>query len=336
MRGMPWRFALAAAFSFCQAVASADEPTEAIVEVVAFGVEADATVNGPNSGAVSPFFAATDAVGLPEALALQVGDLFAETIDFHRDLDRGYVCTLVYEMTYPNGMPKAGHILAARIETPERRLEAYFFPTGEGAPSYFDDRGLDINRTPRLVDPAREPWVETLVAETATSAFRRSPLEFSRVTSLPAVLRFHPILKTWRAHRGTDYGAAIGTRVRATAEGVVGFVGERGGYGKLVELRHFGRYTSRYGHLSAYAPDLAVGDTVSKGQVIGQVGMTGLATGPHLHYELDADPGAGRPDQLIFAVWTVPPEMKNQFQSRVAEYRRKFAYAHRANLVRLE
>jgi murein DD-endopeptidase MepM/ murein hydrolase activator NlpD len=304
------------------------------IEVVAFGVAADAAVN--KAARQSPFFAAVDSAGLPDDLAIQVSDLFAEAIDFHRDLVQGYVCTLVYEMYYPDGMPKPGRILAARFVTPEQHLEAFLFPIGDGGAAYFDARGLDVNRTLRLVDPSREPWVETLDGTALGAAFRRSPLEFSRITSLPAVLRYHPILKTWRAHRGTDYGAAVGTRVRATAEGVVRFAGARGGYGNLVEIRHFGRYTSRYGHLSAFAAGLAAGEKVAKGQVIGKVGMTGLATGPHLHYELDADPGAGRPDKLVFAIRSVPPLLRPAYQSRVRQYRRQFAYANRANLVRLE
>lgn len=316
--------------------AEADPVAETVVEVVAFGVEANSALNGAGTGRQSPLFTATDRVGLPDELAIQLSDLFAEEIDFHRDLVRGYICTLVYEMHYPDGMPRAGRLLAARFITPDKRLEAFLFPAGEGAPAYFDDQGLDINRRLRVVDPAREPEAGTLTGKTMETVFRRSPLEFTRITSLPAVLRYHPILKEWRAHRGTDYGAPIGTRVRATAEGVVSFVGERGGYGTLVELRHFDRYTTRYGHLSAHAPDLTKGTPVAKGQVIGQVGMTGLATGPHLHYELNADPGATRPDKLSFAIWSVPQELRAAFQGKVVDYRRKFAYANRANLIRLE
>lgn len=163
------------------------------------------------------------------------------------------------------------------------------------------------------------------------SAFRRSPLEFSRITSRPAALRYHPILKEWRAHRGTDYGAPEGTRVRATADGVVTHAGPRGSYGNLIELRHFDRYTTRYGHLSAFAPGLAVGTSVTKGQVIGRVGQTGLATGPHLHYELHADPGASPAENLVFGIRSVPPALQVDFQANMLEQRRRLAYAERAN-----
>lgn len=310
------------------ATAAAPEP---VIQAVAFGLVADAPADAAAPDDPSPFFAASDAVGLPEELAVQVSDLFAEAIDFHRDLERGYLCTLVYEMHYPDGMPRPGRILAARFVTPEQHLEAFLFRDGGGTPAYFDPRGLDVNKTPRLADPEQEPWLKALPAGSLEAAFRRSPLEFSRITSRPAVLRYHPILKLWRAHRGTDYGAPAGTRVRATADGTVAYLGKRGGYGRLVELRHFGRYTSRYGHLSAYADGLAVGGAVAKGQVIGLVGQSGLATGPHLHYELQADTGASPPDRLSFAIRAITPADEAAFQAAMAEQRQRFAYANRAN-----
>lgn len=302
---------------------------EAVIHTVSFGV-AGAAPDG-SIGDLSPFFAASDAVGLPEDLAVQVSDLFAEEVDFHRDLLRGYLCTLVFEMRYPNGMPEAGRILAARFVTPDKHLEAYLFPGPDGVPAYFDPQGLDVNRTPRLADPGREAWLRPLPGAELVSAFRRSPLEFSRITSRPAALRYHPILKEWRAHRGTDYGAPVGTRVRATADGVVTHAGPKGSYGNLVELRHFDRYTTRYGHLSTFAPDMAVGDQVTKGQVIGRVGQTGLATGPHLHYELHADHGASPAENLVFGIRSVPPAMQADFQANMFEQRRRLAYAEQTN-----
>lgn len=306
------------------------------IEVVTFGVKEHAGTNGSAAGEQSPFFAATDSVWLPEDLAIQVSDLFAEEIDFHRDLNRGYVCTLVYEMYFPDGMPKPGRILAARFDIGDRHLEAFLFSAEHDGAAYFDSQGMDIHRTLRLIDRDAEPWLVTLSDKALLSAFRRSPLEFSRITSLPSVLRYHPILKEWRAHHGTDYGAPIGTRVHATADGLVTFVGERGGYGKLVELRHFGQYTTRYGHLKAYAPGLAANDMVGKGQVIGRVGMTGLATGPHLHYELTADRGASHPSKLVFAIKAIPPYLRAAFAASVSDYRRKFAFANRTNLIMLK
>jgi murein DD-endopeptidase MepM/ murein hydrolase activator NlpD len=313
--------------------AGADPAPQAapVILAVSFGLVGAMPENGALPANLSPLFAASDAVGLPERLAIQISDLFAEEVDFHRDLLQGYACTLVYEMYYPNGMPEAGRILAARFVTPDKRLEAFLFTADAGAPTYFDDAGLDVNKTLRLVDPEQEPWLKTLSGAGLAAAFRRSPLEFSRITSLPAALRYHPILKEWRAHRGTDYGAPIGAKVRATADGVVTHVGTRNSYGKLVEMRHFDRYVTRYGHLSAYAPGLAVGTLVSKGQVIGEVGMTGLATGPHLHYELHAEPGATPADRLAFAIRSITPVQRGPYQAVMAEQRRLFDFAERHN-----
>jgi murein DD-endopeptidase MepM/ murein hydrolase activator NlpD len=317
-------------------IATGAGAAEPVIQVVSFGLREHAGEDVTGSGEQSPLFAASDAAGLPEELAVQLSELFAEEIDFHRDLNRGYVCTLAWEMYYPDGVPSPGRIVAARLVTPARLAEAFLFPLEPGSTTYFDARGLDIHKTPRLADPDREPWLKSVSGAALAAAFRRSPLEFSRITSHPARLRYHPILKQWRAHRGTDYGAPPGTRVRATADGRVTFVGTRAGYGRLVELRHFDRYTTRYGHLSAYAPGLAAGTEVGKGQVIGRVGMTGLATGPHLHYELHADPGASPAGRLVFAIRSVPPDRLAEFGAVMAEQRRRFAYANRASLIRLD
>ena len=115
-------------------------------------------------------------------------------------------------------------------------------------------------------------------------AFLRSPIEFSRVSSGFSRARFHPVLNRWRAHKGVDYAAPTGTKVRATADGVVRFVGKQGGYGNAVMLDHQGQFQTVYGHLSRFG-EVRRGQRVSQGEVIGYVGQTGLASGPHLHYE---------------------------------------------------
>ena len=122
--------------------------------------------------------------------------------------------------------------------------------------------------------------------------FRRAPVQFTRVSSEYTLARFHPLLGLWRAHRGIDYAAPLGSKVIATAEGVVEFMGARGELGNLAVLRHYGRFLTYYGHLKGFAEGLAVGSKVEKGQVIGYVGLTGLTTGPHLHYEFRVDDGS--------------------------------------------
>ena len=282
-------------------------------------------------------FAATDAAGLPEAIALQLAEIFADEVDFHRDLVNGYRCAIVFEMYYPDGMPTPGLILAAEFISPSKHLRAFFHDDGNGEAGYFDADGVDVNKTLR---PARAGQVEEPLEKVKIDlekTFRRSPLEFSRITSAPAALRYHPILKEWRAHRGTDYGAPIGTKVLATGEGTVSFVGEKGGYGKLVSLRHFDRFTTHYGHLSGFAPGLKKGSPVRKGQVIGYVGMTGLATGPHLHYEFHADAtGPDQPAPIPMVVRTVPAEQWARFSNSRADHLGKLGYAQSFNLVLLE
>ena len=122
----------------------------------------------------------------------------------------------------------------------------------------------------------------------------RSPLEFSRVTSGFGG-RMHPIHNTWRQHTGVDYGAPGGTRIRATSDGVIDFVGRQGGYGNVVVVRHQSRYTTLYAHMSGFAAGAKKGARVSQGEIIGYVGQTGWATGPHLHYEFRVADAAVNP-----------------------------------------
>jgi murein DD-endopeptidase MepM/ murein hydrolase activator NlpD len=212
----------------------------------------------------SSLFAAADAVDLGDAVAMQVADIFSTDIDFHRDLRKGDRFSVVYEVFYHLGEPvKSGRVLAAEFVNQGKTYRAVYFQNAAGEGGYYTADGRNIRK-----------------------AFLRSPLEFSRITSGFTHARFHPILKQWRAHKGIDYGAPAGTRVRATADGVVEFAGRhQGGYGNLVVLRHQPKYTTWYGHLSGFASGIRRGGRVSQGDVIGYVGATGLATGPHLHYE---------------------------------------------------
>ncbi|GAB2180077.1 peptidoglycan DD-metalloendopeptidase family protein [Denitratisoma sp. agr-D3] len=212
-------------------------------------------------------FGATDSAGIPDAIATQLADVFGGDIDFHRDLRKGDRFSVVYEtQNYQGRLIKPGKILAAEFINDGKRYRALWFDGGNGKGGYYSPDGKSLRK-----------------------AFLRSPLEFSRVTSGFSSARFHPVLQTWRAHKGVDYGAPIGTRVRATSDGVVEFIGVQGGYGKVVVLRHQGRYSTLYGHLSAFAAGLRQGSRVSQGDTIAYTGMSGLASGPHLHYEFRVD-----------------------------------------------
>jgi len=211
----------------------------------------------------STLFAATDAVGLPESTANQLAEIFGSDIDFHRDLRKGDKFSVVYEMDYSNGEPvRAGRIRAAEFINQGQSYRVVYFKADSSHGDYYTPDGKSIRK-----------------------AFLRSPLEFSRISSGFSLSRFHPVLNTWRAHKGVDYAAALGTKVKVTADGTVSFVGKQGGYGNVVIVEHQSRHTTVYGHLSRFASGLRRGQRVGQGDIIGFVGMTGLATGPHLHYE---------------------------------------------------
>jgi len=212
----------------------------------------------------SSLFGASDDAGIPDAVAMQLADVFGGDIDFHRDLRKGDRFTVAYETHYLGGRAvRSGRVLAAEFVNQGKTFRAVHYGS-----SYYTPEGRNMRK-----------------------AFLRSPLEFSRVTS-GFGMRLHPIARIWTAHKGTDYAAAVGTRVRATADGVVEFVGVKGSYGKVVLLRHHGQYSTVYAHLSRFPAGLHRGQRVAQNDTIGFVGQTGWATGPHLHYEFQV---AGQP-----------------------------------------
>jgi len=214
----------------------------------------------------SSLFAATDAADVPDSVAIQVAEIFAGDVDFHRDLRRGDRFSVIYETYDYNGREtRSGRVLAAEFVNQNKTFRALWYPDQDGQSdkdgSYYTPEGKNLRK-----------------------AFLRSPLEFSRVSS-GFGMRMHPIQQRWRAHNGVDYAAPSGTRIRATGDGVIDSIGGQGGYGNVVVLRHNGGITTWYAHLSGFAKGLHRGARVSQGDVIGFVGQTGWATGPHLHYE---------------------------------------------------
>lgn len=242
----------------------------------------------------SSLFAAADDADMPDAVTMQIADIFSGDVDFHRDLRKGDRFAVVYEAFHHNGrLLKSGRVLAAEFVNAKKVLRAVWFDdAAEGRGGYYAPDGKNLRK-----------------------AFLRSPLEFSRVTSGFA-MRFHPILQQWRAHNGVDYGAPSGTRVRATADGVVDFAGVQGGYGKVVILRHHGGITTAYAHLSGFAADARKGARVAQGDTIGFVGATGWATGPHLHYEFRVNSQHRNPLTIAMpAAEPVPPERMGAFNA---------------------
>ena len=211
----------------------------------------------------SSLFAATDGANVPDSVATQIAEIFASDIDFNRDLRKKDHFKVVYELHYSNGeVIGVGRVLAAEFINKGKTYQAVYFEANDKEKGYYTPDGKNLRR-----------------------AFLRSPLKFSRISSGFTRSRFHPVLKKWRSHKGVDYAARKGTPVRATANGTVAVSTRNRGYGKYIILKHRGRYSTVYAHLSRFAKGLRKGKRVNQGDIIGYVGSTGLATGPHLHYE---------------------------------------------------
>lgn len=216
------------------------------------------------SGVVNySLFGATDDANVPDSIASEMAEVLSGEIDFHRDLRKGDRFSVVYEAFMHEGrLIKTGRLMAVEFTNNGRTSQALNFIDPAGNSGYFTPEGRSLKR-----------------------AFLKSPLPFTRVTSGFSSARYHPVLKEWRAHRGIDYAAPTGTPVRAVSDATVKFFGKQRGYGNLVILDHASPYSTAYGHLSRFGAGLRKGTRIKQGQVIGYVGMTGVATGPHLHYE---------------------------------------------------
>jgi murein DD-endopeptidase MepM/ murein hydrolase activator NlpD len=217
----------------------------------------------------SSLFAATDDARIPDAVAIQVAEIFSGDIDFHRALRKGDRFSIVYETLEADGEPmRSGRVLSAEFVNKGKTFQAMWFE--------------DAQAVAGQAAPAGKGAYFTLDGQSLRKSFLVSPLAFSRVTS-GFKMRFHPVLKTWRAHLGVDYAAPTGTPVRSVGDGVVDFAGIQGGFGKVVFVKHANEKTTVYGHLSRI--DVKAGQKVSQSEVLGAVGATGWATGPHLHFE---------------------------------------------------
>lgn len=211
----------------------------------------------------SSLFQAATAAGLTDRVAFDLAEIFQYDIDFVLDIQTGDRFTVVYEEVFQDGEPlRIGNILAAKFVNAGREYRAVRYQDEQGRSQYYSPDGRSLRK-----------------------AFMRAPVQFSRISSRFNLSRRHPVLNRIRAHKGVDYAAPTGTPVRAAGEGRVRFVGRQGGYGNVIELEHGSGVVTVYGHLSRFAPKLRRGQRVDLAQVIGYVGSTGLATGPHLHYE---------------------------------------------------
>ncbi len=200
------------------------------------------------------------------AVVWKLADIFEYRVDVSHDLQPGdSVRVLVERRVDPEGQARESRILAASLSVNGKDVDAIRYERKAGSAAFFDQYGKSLR-----------------------AAFLRAPLEFRRVSSVFG-MRNHPVLGTWRMHKGTDYAAASGTPVRTIGDGTVLFAGRKSGFGNVVEVRHANGYVSRYGHLRGFGKGVRRGTSVAIGRTIGYVGMTGLATAPHLHFEMLVD-----------------------------------------------
>lgn len=233
--------------------------------------------------------------GMPPELIMDLADLFAYDIDFTSDLRPGDRFAALYEITVGDGrLMKAGPIQAARMTVSGQTYEAYLYEFPDGFRDYFDAQGRSLRKM-----------------------FLKAPLSYRRISSTFPYRRLHPVLRIFRPHLGIDYAAPAGTPVSALGDGKVTKLGWNGGFGRYVEIQHDGVYRTSYGHLSAYAQGLKVGARVKQGDVIGYVGSSGLATGPHLDFRFYEN---GKPVDFLKTAFpntrSIPPAHMADFMKK--------------------
>ncbi|MGB6154843.1 MAG: peptidoglycan DD-metalloendopeptidase family protein, partial [Castellaniella sp.] len=231
-------------------------------------------------------------------VTLQMVDILSSRIDFLKDLRKGDRFRVVYDTYMHDGEEvSSGQIRALEFINKGKKYSAVWFKNSQGQASYYDFSGASLK-----------------------GAFLRTAIKFTRISSRFG-MRMHPVHKRWAGHKGVDYAAASGTPIHATADGTVAFIGKQNGYGNVIILKNFGQYSTLYAHQSRFAKGIKKGDHIQQGQLIGYVGQTGWATGPHLHYEFRIN---NRPvDPLAVDLPVARPleaADKKAFQTLVARY----------------
>ena len=249
---------------------------------------------------------ALEAADIPDSLVTRMGDIFGTEVDLRKDVRRGDRLRVVYQTVREAGSLEPAtveRILAVQFRGGQRKLEAVWFDRGNGNGDYYTFDGRSLSRT-----------------------FLASPLEFTRVSSNFTEARLHPIFRDWRAHKGVDMQAPIGTKVRTTADGTIKFIGRQSGYGNVIIVQHNTRYQTLYAHLNDFTQGLEQGSRVLQGDVIGSVGTTGWSTGPHLHFEFHIDGEHVDPMAAISqsTVRSLQGEEKARFSTVAAQFRSRF------------
>jgi len=241
-------------------VAKIGDAFRARLDMVPFRIERLVTSAEINQS----IFLSLQRIGADPQLAVELATIFQWDIDFFKDIHRGDTFSILYEKKiYDNGKEQMGPVLAARIVSQGHPHNAFRYQSKDGSTNYFDEEGKSLQKS-----------------------LLRTPLEYSRVSSNFSYRRKHPVTHHWAPHLGVDYAAPTGTPVRATGDGTVVESTRNGASGNYVKLRHNNRYETYYLHLSRFGRGVRSGAHVSQGQVIGYVGATGLATGPHLDYRI--------------------------------------------------
>lgn len=258
----------------------------------------------------SSLFAATDTAEIPDIITNKLVDIFATNIDFSSDLRRGDRFNIVYESFWRNGtFLRSGRILAAEFINAGNVYQAVWFDgIGNRSGGYYSFNGKSQKK-----------------------AFLKYPLAFTRVSSAFA-MRKHPITGLWKQHKGIDFAAPTGTPIRAAADGAIEFVGWQGGYGNIITIRHWGAYSTAYGHMSRFNPDMKKGTKVKQGDIIGYVGSTGMSTGPHLHYEFRINGVQRDPRQIEMPnIQPLTASEMEKFRIVVADMRHRFSLMNAGN-----
>jgi murein DD-endopeptidase MepM/ murein hydrolase activator NlpD len=232
-------------------------------DVKLFSKKVDHQISSAKATIHSSLFEDGVNAGLSEKIILKLADIFAWDIDFALNLREGDDFTVVYEKLYVDGKEfDTGDILSVEFINQGKRYTAVRFEDNQGNTGYYTPEGNNLRK-----------------------AFLQNPMDFARISSHFNLHRKHPVLNTIRAHKGVDYAASIGTPVKTTGDGKIVFHGVKNGYGNVVEIQHGQQYSTLYAHLCRFKSGQKLGGNVKQGDVIGYVGKTGLATGPHLHYE---------------------------------------------------
>ncbi|MGH8233126.1 MAG: OapA family protein [Rhodanobacteraceae bacterium] len=241
-------------------------------------------------------FAAGEKAGLSETMVLKLADVFKYDIDFIKDLKQGDRFTVVYDDVYHNGKyTHSGDIIAAEFVNKGHRYTAYRFKESDDSVAYFSEDGRPLRK-----------------------ALLRTPIAFTRISS-PFGMRKDPVLGFTRLHKGVDYAAPIGTPIHAAGDGMITIRGWVHGFGNFIAIKNTPKYTTEYGHMSRFAVGLHVGSHVTQGEVIGYVGQTGFATGPHLHYQVMVN---GKPENPLTVTMPKPQPLSGKL---MAEFRAQTA-----------